>query len=392
MSKAAQSTRQTHEGHSTAKVALFSDYLTRYLCVLGASGGIRRAHIYDLLCGEGQYDNGQHGSALLGLRSALTYIHDYPAHMLHITYTFNDQGVSDLVPGQAKIDRVKALAAELVSEAGEPPRLRTDFQQRAYLDIIPDVIRQVRQLPRTEKALVFIDPWGYKDIRATDLQALLEHGSAEIILFLPTSHIFRFGKPLERLAEERAYQRAIKRLLVEVFPDAALRPDFNHPVPFINRLREGLQQVSGAKYSSRFVLQTASRNLFALFYFTSSLRGLEKMVEAQWKQDETTGTGFWQLRSHQTLPLYSGADQANFSAMVHEFLASTPNCTNDDLYEFTLRQGFLSRHTTEVLNRLSEQGRLVVIPNDPERPLRAGSYHLNLDSKRRKLSIALQNC
>ncbi|MDP4129232.1 MAG: hypothetical protein Q8939_03645, partial [Bacteroidota bacterium] len=39
---------------------------------------------------------------------------------------------------------------------------------------------------KKEKAFVFIDPYGYKHIKASDIQNLLKTRIAEVLLFLPT--------------------------------------------------------------------------------------------------------------------------------------------------------------------------------------------------------------
>ena len=62
MSKANGSTRHILASHSVAKVDVFTYYLGTYLNILGSAPGIQKAHIYDLMCGEGQYADGQEGA------------------------------------------------------------------------------------------------------------------------------------------------------------------------------------------------------------------------------------------------------------------------------------------------------------------------------------------
>lgn len=58
MSKAKQSTHQILAEHSMAKVRVFKRYLGIYLHILGRVG-TDRVHLYDLMCGEGEYANGK---------------------------------------------------------------------------------------------------------------------------------------------------------------------------------------------------------------------------------------------------------------------------------------------------------------------------------------------
>ena len=113
MSKANHSTRQTMADHSAAKVSVFTYYLGTYLNILGKVSTMRRVHIYDLLCGEGEYADGNQGSALLGLRRVLQYFTEYPAETLKVNYVLNDAGASDVEAGRTKIERVRERVEQI---------------------------------------------------------------------------------------------------------------------------------------------------------------------------------------------------------------------------------------------------------------------------------------
>ena len=53
--------------HSEAKVALYKSYLSRYLNILGRVPSVRKVFLFDLLAGEGIYEDGSKGSALSAL-------------------------------------------------------------------------------------------------------------------------------------------------------------------------------------------------------------------------------------------------------------------------------------------------------------------------------------
>lgn len=47
---------------------------------------------------------------------------------------------------------------------------------------------------KNEKAFVFIDPYGYKDIKSEQIKALIDcNKKSEILLWLPTQHMYRFS-------------------------------------------------------------------------------------------------------------------------------------------------------------------------------------------------------
>ena len=53
--------------HSEAKVRLYEEYLSAYLSVLGEVSTIQKVFLFDLLCGEGVYENGEKGSPIIAL-------------------------------------------------------------------------------------------------------------------------------------------------------------------------------------------------------------------------------------------------------------------------------------------------------------------------------------
>lgn len=58
--------------HSEIKVRLLGLYLKRYLAIMSNVGYNERIRLYDLFCGEGQYENGGEGSPLVILRTIKT--------------------------------------------------------------------------------------------------------------------------------------------------------------------------------------------------------------------------------------------------------------------------------------------------------------------------------
>lgn len=382
MSKKISSTRQTLASHSAAKVGVFTYYLGIYLNILGMAG-MRKVHIYDLMCGEGQYADGQYGSALVGLRRLLAYFSDYPHHTLRVAYTLNDGGMSDVEPGRRKIDRVQERAERLPFDSVKASgRLNLIYAAQAYDQATASAIALTRTLPAQEKMLLFIDPWGYKDIQISDLREALACGQSEVLLFLPTEMMYRFAN--------RAYHRvfsggeALHRWLKELFPDVL--PSFANVHDFINQFRLALQKQVQVRYSSRFTLETEDHNTYSLFYFTSSQRGLKAMLEAQWKHDQETGSGH-KHRVEQTFTLFAPGEMTSYPSRVERFVTAAGRRTNEELFEYGLTEGFLPKHTGEVLRDLMNQGRLRVESLDGQ-PVRKNAFYL--DGKQlRQIAISL---
>jgi three-Cys-motif partner protein len=358
MSKPNHSTRQTLAEHSAAKVSVFTYYLGIYLNILGKVPAIRRVHIYDMMCGEGEYADGRQGSALGGLNRVLKYFTDYPAETLQVDYVLNDAGLSDVDKGRLKIDRVRERAEQIPFEPVANGRIKIHYAALSCDEAMAKTIASIQSLhPYQEKALLFIDPWGYKDIHIADLRAALAGGHSEILLFLPSEMMFRFAR--KAYNEDFPGGAALQRWLTELFPKSL--PQFTTVHDFINQFRQHLKTQIEAPYSSRFTLETSDHNTYSLFYFTSNRKGLQSMLEAQWKQDQETGSGH---RAERTFTLFTPSELTNYPARLETHLAAAPNRTNQELLEFGLDEGFLPRHTNDVLKGLLAQGRLDITAPD----------------------------
>jgi three-Cys-motif partner protein len=370
MSKANHSTRQTLAEHSAAKVSVFTYYLGTYLNILGKVPAMKRVHIYDMMCGEGEYADGRQGSALEGLNRVLRYFTEYPVETLRVAYILNDAGVSDVDKGRLKIDRVRERAELIPFEPVANGRIDIHYAALPCDEAMARAIARVQRLPPfQEKALLFIDPWGYKDIHIGDLRAALAGGHSEILLFLPTEMMFRFAR--KAYHEDFPGGAALQRWLTELFPESL--PHFTTVHDFINQFRQRLQAQIEAPYSSRFTLETSDHNTYSLFYFTSNRKGLRSMLEAQWKQDQETGSGH---RAERTFTLFEPGELTNYPTRVEAYLAATPNRTNEELLEFGLAEGFLPRHTGDVLKGLLLQGRLNISAPDGQL-VRKNAFYLD---------------
>lgn len=369
MSKANHSTRQTLADHSAAKVRVFTSYLGIYLNILGKTGSVDSVFIYDLMCGEGEYADGREGSALKGLREVLRYLTENPSETLRISYLLNDAGISDVEPGRSKIDRVKEKAAFIPFEPAHEQRLTVAYRTLPLANVMSLAIDRVQRLTAfRQKALLFIDPWGYKDIRTDDLKAALAGGQSEVLLFLPIEMMWRFIDTAYH--EPFKGGEALQEWLKDLFPETL--PTFADVHDFIQQFRQRLQQRIDVPYSSRFTLQAPNRNTYSLFYFTSNRKGLQKMLESQWKEDPDEGSGH---RANQNFNLFKPGELTEYPSRVHAYLAGAPSRTNEDLLDFGLTEGFLPKHTAAVLKALPASRLTVWEPNCPA--LRRNTFYLN---------------
>ena len=213
------------------------------------------------MCGEAHYADKRTGSAIAGLRCLIVYFKKYAHLRMHVNYTLNDNGKSKTEKGRLKIDCVREFAEKLPLADPIHQRLLTRFYTaQSFEKAFANAREETSELSGTEKALFFIDPWGYKLIKVTDLRDALASGNAEILLFLPANMMYRFvrrayenptenvpgvqgslfDEPIQRPTDAPNGSEALYALLTGLFPEH--RPAFRDVYDFIEQFKSALRE------------------------------------------------------------------------------------------------------------------------------------------------------
>ncbi|MBL7951774.1 MAG: three-Cys-motif partner protein TcmP [Flavobacteriales bacterium] len=377
MAKKGDSTSTTLEAHSQAKVELFGTYLATYLNILQRAKHINHLKFFDLCAGEGVYADGGKGSPVVIMEKIKDHYFTNKKQCLPIEVFLNDPGMSKVEPGRKKIDRVK----EAVDKLFRPNSVTAHFTSQNYTEILEHAKAHVSGLKSNGRAIVFIDPWGYKDIKPEDLTQLMQNGRTEVLLFMPTADMHRFAdKSLND--EDFPGGRPLRKLLQALFGSAS--PDSSTSLVFAESLLKQFRQLAGIKFADKFTLERGTNRFFCLYFFTSNILGLEKMIEAKWKMDEQQGRGF-KLKSSAPGLFDSFQFTTDYPEVLEAELRNRGGMTNQDLKSFGLLSGFLPKHTRELLKQWKDKGILQVEPLDG---LPVNDFYI--PSKDRRVSIKLK--
>lgn len=343
--------------HSEAKVKLLGDYLDRYLNIL--SSFVKRIHIYDLFCGEGLYPNGKYGSSL----TIMEKVHILNENAKDKNIPPIDVHFNDLDSG--KIENLEN--AILTKKLYHKSYGSLEFSSEDYKQVVTSLSSQLPQLNKKgEKAFIFIDPYGYKEVRASEIKELLKNKNSEVLLFLPTQHMYRFstnGTP-ESLVE----------FLDEIVDYSNWKPTTS-VWNFIDELKNGFRDYLGSKfYVDTFTIKKDRNTVFCLFFFSSHIRGFEKMLEVKWKLDDDEGRG-WSYE--QTGSLFASLKTNLLAENLEKFIKSGKKY-NGDVYKYTLENGFLPKHTTEIFKDWQKTNKLLVFSGkDINLSIRKSSFYIN---------------
>lgn len=345
--------------HSEAKVRLLGLYLKRFLNIIANDRYTKRIKIYDLFCGEGIYENGGEGSPLVIMREIKSLLSDNIAGSLvvpKIDFHFND--IEPL-----KVEKVKKILTEKQlydAQFGELECSTNDYevQYNKLLEILPK-LKSLRQ-----KAFIFIDPYEYKHIKAGQIKNLMSNGSSEVLLWLPTQFMYRFAA--------NGTPEALKDFIVEIIPNFAQWTPGN-VWDFIAQLKDGFQAFLGTEYFvDTFTIEKDKNTVFCLFFFTSHIKGFEKMLEAKWEIDTEQGKG-WDYQGNQP-SLFHSQKTNLLEQKLKKFLSGNKRY-NGEIYEFTVRQKFLPKHTNEIFTDWQNENKLVVLTAEGK-PARKSSFYI----------------
>lgn len=277
--------------HSKAKLDLYKSYLNEYLPILGHSKYVDAINIFDIFCGTGIYDDGNLGSPLI----AAACIADYELY-------FEQRGKLSK-PVKLFINDYDKSKVSSVSQIIDALHLKnctvTPFNKDAS-DMFDVVSEKINSFPSRERSLVFIDPYGYSKIDKNKLYNVLKRKRSEVILFLPVAHMKRFTEEALTDYEKKAYEN-LRKFILAFFDEESkvLSAEKLDIFDYIEELRKAFS-FNSQFYTASYYIERNKANYYALFFIGHHIYGLEKFIEAKWKND-SLGQGFNQGKDQNSL-------------------------------------------------------------------------------------------
>ena len=349
--------KNTMQIHSRAKVDFYKTYLERYASILCQSQYIKHIRIYDVFCGMGIYEDGGKGSPVVAYDTIKGI---YDAHQItnntEITLTVNDIS-------SERINRVcEYINSHKHSYCSVRP-FNLDVGQ-----LFEKILPEIGSTPIDTRNLIFIDPYGYKDIKKELLINLMNNGRTEVILFLPISHMQRFTNAAIQDEDSITQYEPLRHFVYSFFPEE------HHPIRQNTvKVKDYIQYIADAlkfgnqHFATSYYIERDKANYFALFFMSSNIFGFEKILETKWKLDEEHGGGFKLPEATGNLfaeefALEAKTENARKLKGILETALKRPQ-TNKDIYELVVRNEFLPKHANEVLKELQNSNSKFKVTN-----------------------------
>ena len=346
--------------HAEAKALLLTIYLERYLSMISHTRFIVVVHYIDLFSGPGIYEDGGLGSPLIVLRKLRDRYFSARARGMDLTSTYH------CFLNEKDEEKRKALERNITTSKLHYPEIgNIAYHSADYKVLYPLLLRRLAFLTRKERALIFIDPYGYRDIRFYELKNLLKGNKSEVLLFLPTQLMFRFS--------ENGTPDSLHHFINDLVPKEAW-PKGLTSLSFVEKLKVAFKHNLGGDFFVDFLVTSRVKDqYFCLFFFTSHIYGFDRMLDAKWEYQA------------QSVDLFSKEEQmANilkFERALEDFLARRR--TNLDLYVFTLHNGHTPAHANQLLRRWQQEG-LLEVTLAGGKPARKSSFYISWDYYKNK--------
>lgn len=365
------------EEHSKVKLDLYKKYLSAYLEILSSVGF--NINIYDIFCGIGKFDNGDEGSPLLAMREL-----DNVSKKKRGNYslTINDSNSESVRSTKNELEKLNSNSVKVY-----------DFNLSAS-KMFENVLEGINRQPSSDRNLIFVDPWGYSDINFGTLSKLMGNGRTELVIFLPTTNMYRFSKASLTDRENNSY--APLRGFIESFLCDFLNQIESYDLnSFVNAIENGFSYSS--KYlTTSFNLKGIKGNWYSLFFVTTQWLALERINAIKWKIDPSRGMHFDSTApaAHGQLDIFGTntnfTDTDKLKGLILNDLKNSDQ-DNVSLGKLIIRSGYLPKHGKKVIEELINEGKINYIDISSNKKPRGDYFNSKYFKELPKTKISLAN-
>lgn len=315
------------------KLDVFQRYLESWLPVFIHSPGTNELNICDFFAGTGSDIEGRPGSPLLILKIVNAYKEQILQKKVKVNIILNDFTKSKY---DCLKDTISAEAKELC-ELSE--YLEISFHNADFIDLFDELKGKLWDKPN----IIFIDQNGIKFVdkdRINDLEKFL---MTDYIFFCSSSYVKRFG--FENYLPGLNFSKGIKHTNVHR--------------ELLSYYRSLLPNDSPTKLYP-FTIKKKG-NIYGLIFGSKHPLGVDKFLHVAWGKNPINGDANFDIDEDldkQQLLLFEKPRLTKiqgFQRQLEDLILSNNTITNEDIYHFTLENGFIPKHATEVLASLRKR-------------------------------------
>jgi len=358
------------------KLDVFRGYIREWLAVFLTEKHYDKIAVFDFFSGKGQDKYNHPGTPLIILEELFSYFQENSQKLnpdLKIGLFFNDKDSSTV-----------QILEKVVNEKMEELNLSRKFHIKITFENkdFSEAFNKTLQYLDNERipCLALMDQYGINQVTQPCFKKLISAQKTDIIFFISSSTLARFSEHeaiVKYFSKVKEYQsddpRKTHNSILEMFRDMVPAEQEYYLAPFTLK--------RGGNYNG-------------LIFGSNHLLGLQKFLKICWDLDNNAGEGnansYHDIQTTKDQMLIPGMETPNkivmFEEMLWEYLASPR--TNYQIYEYSLLNGFLSKHINPILKKFQNQGKIHVISS---KLLTKGIFLINQDLyKKREEEIKIE--
>src|SRR5262245_37599366 len=346
------------EPHTRAKHEILRRYLEAWSAILSLGGFPTIAYV-DGFAGPGVYDNGEDGSPIIALKSALTHQAKIKAELRFLFIEKDKERAARLEECVNAIERPARFKVRIAAGSS--------FEDGFRKHLLNPYREASKPLPPT---FAFIDPFGWTGVPFALVKELLAYDSCEVLFNFMYEEINRFIEHPDQTKNFDELFGTDKWRAVANVAEPRARRAFLHDL-YVSQLRGA----AGVRYVRSFEMRNKKDVTdYFLFFATNSAKGVKKMKEAMWKVDQSGEFRFSDATNPaQTLLFEPAPDFSALRRAIVERFAHMET-TVAEVEDFVLAETpFRETHyKKQVLAELEKVGKLTAV--DPKPGRKAHSY------------------
>ncbi|MCP4415163.1 MAG: three-Cys-motif partner protein TcmP [Chloroflexi bacterium] len=329
------------EPHTRAKHEILRRYLGAWFPILGKY--YDRIVYIDGFCGPGRYEGGEDGSPIIALKEA---IKQRSLQNNNPVFFFIDE----------RKDRIEQLKRELqnmpVPDNFDIQAVTNTFENQFQI-ILDQFENNHSSHPPT---FAFIDPFGFKGTPFQLIQRFLEKPRTEVFINIMANFTNRFLAHQNRKTQQHIIDLFGTPAALDIAQNAENRTE-------ALRLLYKEQLEKHAKFVRHFEMWDRNNQLiYYLFFATNGSKGHQKMKEAFWKVDSSSGFRFSDANNPNQLTLFKpGEHVPSMLAVELKRQFQDQTLPVQEIREFVEdRTSFLASHMRKALSLLEENSEIRV--------------------------------
>ncbi len=335
------------------KLELFEDYAKEWIPTFVMSTH-KNIWIFDFFAGPGYDLNGIPGSPIRLLAQIDSQVGNIFQQKVKVNVCFNefDKNKHDLL--KTACDDYIATHANL-QRAKDCKYLRIEYRNCDLAELFPKTISTIEKYP----SLVYLDQNGVKFLADTYLLELEKSDTTDFLYYVSSSYILRFGNTPE-------FQSCLS---IDVAKAKSQPYKYIHQ-ELLNQLRAKLP-VDTKLSLYPFTIKKRT-NVYGVIFGASHPRGVEKFLRTAWNRNTQNGAANFDIDDDAQkiqLDIFEGKQPnkiEKFQQMLRSEILNRRVTSNKQAFDFTIQQGHITPHATEVVRELK---RKKIITYDAKQPL-----------------------